>query len=137
MNRLRTWGLTLATVAALGGMGGFLVVRGLRADAAPAAGAAKRSIQEWAEALTDPSAAVRREAAAALSGAGPAAASAMRALLDAIRDDDVMVRAHAVVALSRLGPVAHRRLIEGLGSAEVLVRRGTAGALALQGSAAV
>src|SRR5437763_13188328 len=100
MRSLHTWGLTLAAVAALGGMGGFLVVRGLRAGEAVAPD--RRPIHDWVAALADPSPEVRREAAEALSKLGPRAASALKPLLDAMRDDAVLVRANAVVALARL-----------------------------------
>src|SRR5262245_48148912 len=106
MRSLRSWGLTLAIVAALGGMGGFLIVRGLKSSEGLSPDS--RPVHEWVAALSDPSPTVRREAAEALSRLGPKAVSALKPLLETLRDEDVLVRANVVVALSKLGPVAFR-----------------------------
>jgi HEAT repeat protein len=89
-------------------------------------------VSEWVEALADQSVVVRREAASALERLGPRAAGALLPLLAALRDDDMLVRTHAIIALGRLGSVSTRPLTDALQSANVLTRRGAAGALALQ-----
>ena len=130
MRRLQICGFVAFSVVALGGMGGFLVMREFEPRPGPAADAL--SVSEWADALDDPSAAVRREAAAALEKLGPRAAGSLLRLLEAMRDDDMLVRTHAIAALGRLGSISYRPLTDALRSSNVLTRRGAAGALALQ-----
>ena len=132
MRRLQIWASLTFTIAALAGMAGFLAYRELQPQPHRVLPPADLPVSEWAEALGDPSAAVRREAAAALEQLGPKAAGALLPLLAALRDDDMMVRTHAVVALGRLGSISTRPLTDALHSANVLTRRGAAGALALQ-----
>jgi len=112
-------------------MAGFLVFRELQQPPVVVR-LPDLSVAEYAEGLADPSVAVRREAAAALEKLGPRAAGALLPLLAALRDDDMLVRTHAIVALGRLGTISYRPLTDALQSANVLVRRGAAGALALQ-----
>jgi HEAT repeat protein len=130
MRRLQIWASISFTIAALAGMAGFLVFREMQPH--PVALPPELSVNEYVEALADPSVAVRREAAAALENLGPRAAGALLPLLGALRDEDMLVRTHAIVALGRLGTVSYRPLTDALQSANVLVRRGAAGALALQ-----
>jgi len=130
MRRLQVWAFLSFTIAALAGMAGFLAVRDMRPQRVLPA--EDLPVSEWVKALDDPSAAVRREAAAALEQLGPKAAGALLPLLAALRDDDLLVRTHAVVALGRLGSISTRPLTDALQSANVLTRRGAAGALALQ-----
>jgi len=130
MRRLQIWASLSFTIAALAGMAGFLAYRDMRPHRAVPP--ADLPVSEWIEALADPSTAVRREAAAALEELGPKAAGALLPLLAALRDDDMLVRTHAIVALGRLGAISTRPLTDALQSANVLTRRGAAGALALQ-----
>ena len=130
MRRLQIWASLTLTIAALSGMAGFLGYREMQPQRTTPP--ADLPVSEWVEALSDPSAAVRREAAAALEQLGPKAAGALLPLLAALRDDDMLVRTHAIVALGRLGSISTRPLTDALQSANVLTRRGAAGALALQ-----
>ena len=132
MRRLQIWASLTFTIAALAGMAGFLAYRELQPQPYRVLPLADLPVSEWVEALANPSAGVRREAAAALEQLGPKAAGALLPLLGALRDDDMMVRTHAVVALGRLGSISTRPLTDALHSANVLTRRGAAGALALQ-----
>src|SRR5947208_3487666 len=130
MRRLQLWASLSLTIAALAGMAGFLAYRDMQPHRTPPP--ADLPVSEWAEALSDPTAAVRREAAAALEQLGPKAAGALLPLLEALRDDDMLVRTHAIVALGRLGSISYRPLTDALRSPNVMTRRGAAGALALQ-----
>src|SRR4051794_38716480 len=121
MRRLQVWASLSFTIAGLSGMAGFLAYRDMQPHRNMPA--EDLPVSEWVEALGDPSASVRREAAAALEQLGPKAAGALLPLLAALRDDDLLVRTHAVVALGRLGSISTRPLTDALHSANVLTRR--------------
>src|SRR5438034_267475 len=99
MRSLHTWGLSLAAVAALGGMGGFLVVRGLRAGEAVA--------PLLAAALDDPDFGVRTSAGKALAEIGPAAVDP---LLGALTVGGETSRVLAAEALGLMQPPASAAL---------------------------
>jgi HEAT repeat protein len=65
-----------------------------------------KPVSHWTEALRDPNARVRKEAAARLGNVGPADPSALPALTGALRDADAAVRREAILALVKCGPAA-------------------------------
>jgi HEAT repeat protein len=63
---------------------------------------------KWAEALRDPDARVRRNAAFTLGNIGPSDAAVFPALIGALKDADAGVRCEAVLALLKFGPEARQ-----------------------------
>jgi HEAT repeat protein len=61
---------------------------------------------KWAEALRNPDARVRKQAAFTLGNIGPSDPAALPALIGALKDRDGSVRCEAILALVKLGPAA-------------------------------
>ena len=96
-----------------------------RAADAPAAGTVA--------ALSDPDAAIRERAAAALGNAGP---SAIEPLVGALADVDSFVAGAAAAALARIGEESVPALTQALGARPEAVRAGAAIALGKLGASA-
>jgi HEAT repeat protein len=89
------------------------------------------------EALKDPDATVRREAAEAIGRLGPAAIPAIPAVVAALTDPDSKVRVHAAVALKDIDPADAtllRPLTAALKDPDVDVRKSAIAALRRVGS---
>lgn len=76
----------------------------------------ERAVAPLVEALDDPAAEVRMQAALALDELGPQASGAIAALIDRLVDDDATVRETAAGALEKIGPAAVPPLIAQLSS---------------------
>ena len=61
---------------------------------------------KWAEALRNPAARVRKQAAFTLGNIGPSDPAVLPALIGALKDRDSAVRCEAILALVKFGPVA-------------------------------
>ena len=58
-----------------------------------------KPLEHWVQALKDPDARVRKEAASKLGNAGPANSAVLPALIAALRDSDPKVRCEVILAL--------------------------------------
>jgi HEAT repeat protein len=65
-----------------------------------------KPVEHWIQALKDPDARVRQEAAFKLGNAGPVDAAVLPALVAALNDPDARVRSEAVLAVVKFGPAA-------------------------------
>jgi len=65
-----------------------------------------KPVSYWLQALKDPNAKVRKQAAFKLGNVGPADSAVLPALLEALRDADASVRSEAILALIKFGPQA-------------------------------
>ena len=101
--------------------------------AAPPACAADSLSKESPAALSDPDAAVRERAAAALGAGGTAA---IEPLVAALGDPDAFVAGAAASSLARIGKESVPALVDALGATEGTVRAGAAIALGKLGSSA-
>jgi HEAT repeat protein len=68
--------------------------------------AAGKSVSHWVNALRDPDAKVRKDAAFTLGNVGPADPAVVPALISALNDPDDGVRCQAIVGLVKCGPAA-------------------------------
>jgi HEAT repeat protein len=71
-----------------------------------------KPVSYWVEALRQPDAKLRKQAAVKLGNAGPANAAVLPALRNALRDRDAAVRCEAILALLKCGPAAGEALPE-------------------------
>jgi len=62
-----------------------------------------KPIEHWLQALKNPDARVRKEAASKLGNAGPANSAVLPALIAALRDSDAKVRCEVILALVKFG----------------------------------
>ncbi len=65
-----------------------------------------KPVEHWIQALNDPDARVRKEAASKLGNAGPANSAVLPALIAALKDTDAKVRCEVILALVKFGPDA-------------------------------
>jgi HEAT repeat protein len=72
----------------------------------PATTAGGQPVSHWLEALHDPAAKVRKQAAQKLGNVGVTDPAAVPALIETLKDRDASVRAEVVLALLRIGPAA-------------------------------
>src|ERR1700682_37907 len=65
-----------------------------------------KPVEHWVQALRDPDARVRKEAASKSGNAGPASSAVLPALIAALKDPDAKVRCEVILALVKFGPDA-------------------------------
>jgi HEAT repeat protein len=65
-----------------------------------------KPVSAWVQALRDPDARVRKQAAFKLGNVGPADPAALPALIGALNDPDAAVRCEAILAILKCGPGA-------------------------------
>jgi HEAT repeat protein len=66
-----------------------------------------KPVEHWVQALKDPDARVRKEAASKLGNAGPANSAVFPALVAALKDPDAKVRCEVIFALVKFGSDAN------------------------------
>lgn len=88
---------------------------------APSPQAKRKTVQEWIQQLSSPSAKLRGEAIEALAQYGPNAQEAVPALIKIFNDRDPHLRVEATLTLAKIGTAAVPGLIDGLrdGSANI------------------
>jgi HEAT repeat protein len=96
-----TMGLTVFPVVLVSGCG-----------QAPPTLAGGKPVAHWVQALQDPDAKVRKEAAFKLGNVGPTDPAAFPALRGALKDRDAAVRREAILALLKHGPGAREAVPE-------------------------
>jgi HEAT repeat protein len=84
----------------------FLAVCCAGCGKSPPTLAGGKPVRYWIEALQNPDARVRKQAAFKLGNAGPVDADALPALLGALKDREAAVRSEAILALVKFGPAA-------------------------------
>jgi HEAT repeat protein len=65
-----------------------------------------KPVEHWVQALNDPDARVRKDAASKLGNAGPVNSDVLPALVAALKDPDAKVRCEVIFALVKFGPDA-------------------------------
>jgi HEAT repeat protein len=66
-----------------------------------------KPVEHWVQALKNPDARVRKEAASKLGNAGAANSAVLPALVTALKDPDAKVRCEVILALVKFGPDAN------------------------------
>jgi HEAT repeat protein len=66
-----------------------------------------KPVEHWVQALNDPDARIRKEAASKLGNAGPASPAVLPSLVAALKDPDAKVRREVILALVKFGPDAN------------------------------